>query len=671
MAALKAGIAPDSAAASLKSLKDNGVAFQGAQETGTQGPDYNQIALNPTQQTAIADTDATITLAEQAKQTAQGIKTGPVAGRFGQLKTALPGGGDQNFNTLNAQLNALKANFMKAISGAAVSEQEAQRLAQFLPSVNDQEAVIQTKLDQLVNELGVKRDSLITAVGGDPSKLQRTPSQPSGVESPAGSVLNEDQTEQTGEKQGFLSRMIEDVSEAFKNRTGRNAEILTSNDSPQSMLLQTTGQNLGFFGDVAGSAIVNTLSAVTPDFIEKPAGEKISELIASGMNSDVAKQTIAAWEDFKSQNPEAARNIEALGDIASFAAIGYGAGRGASAVKEGSGTIAKKTGSALEKSGEAGIVAERASFAQDLVSPVQDKKTRIAQVGRTKEVGVGPFKRSVVEPTAAERRAAEEVAAINGVSPSNTIQQNFNIIQDEVSRQADELVTALTNRDFIVPKREVVSRLDEAAKGLSESPLIVGDAEKMAQRLLEGAKRFINENKGTGTGVLNARKQYDAWVLKQKPKVFDAQSDSAFTVANREVRRVMNDLLEEKAPDVGVKESFRRQSALLQAMDNIAPKAADEAKTAVGRAVQGLAEKVGAKNKIVQAILATGVVGGGGAIAAFLPSVAATGAVGLGAYAGIKKLLSPEVRKGLGRLLKTSGNKLSPEDRNVLEELAD
>jgi len=625
---------------------------------------------------------------------------GPIEGRARSLNPY-----DTQAQTIQGQINATKQIVGKYLEGGVLRAEDEVKYAKILPTLNDTPETAKNKLDTVRKLIEQKKKSQLESFGQagyDTSQFQETPQQTTQPSSGQLVTLNTpeeaakwlqsnptdpraDQVKKKLESVGFdMNKLAQtsqntntqqggflgDVSKSFTDRTNNIADTLNSGDSTGSKILQTTGQELGFFSDSVGSAVVNTLKAVTPDFIEKPAKEKITELVSAGLNTDVAKKTITAWEDFKQSNPEMARNIEATGNIANFFALGYGSGAGAKVAKEGIGAVASKTGKALEASGvKAGAEAAQ-KYAQELVMPIDSKAARLDQVGRTTETGIGPFKKNVVAPTAAEQRSAQEIMKIEGVSPSNTYQQNYNAIKEAVRQKADDLITALSANDFIVSKKEVLSRLNKAAEGLKSSPLIVGEAEKMAEKLLAGAKRFINENSGTGSGMLKARKAYDEWVLKQKPKAFDAKAENAFSVANREVRNAINKLLDEKAPNVGVKESFRQQSSLLDALDNIAPKAAEEAKTAVGRALQNLGSKIGSKNKIIQSIAAAGIGLGGGTIATMAPGVAIAGGAAYGAYKAGKALLSPALRKGLGKILQESGHLLNPEDLKVLEEIA-
>ena len=89
------------------------------------------------------------------------------------------------------------------------------------------------------------------------------------------------------------------------------------------------------------------------------------------------------------------------------------------------------------------------------------------------------------------------------------------------------------------------------------------DVDKLLNKMIS----LIEENKGSGSGVLKARKAYDAWVKSQKPKVFSAETENAFSIANREIRQTLNTILDEKAVSVSVKEELKSQSNLFNAPD--------------------------------------------------------------------------------------------------------
>lgn len=92
------------------------------------------------------------------------VQTGPVAGLLLQGKK-VSDKADPDQLSLEQSLAKIKADFMKAISGAAVSESEARRLARFLPDIYDQEGVLTTKLNTLINESKKNRDTFLSTLG--------------------------------------------------------------------------------------------------------------------------------------------------------------------------------------------------------------------------------------------------------------------------------------------------------------------------------------------------------------------------------------------------------------------------------------------------------------------------------------------------------------------------
>ena len=367
---------------------------------------------------------------------------------------------------------------------------------------------------------------------------------------------------------------------------------------------------------------------------------------------------VQSLTDLSEKHPEIAKDIQNTIDIAILTA-------GAKAQKP-TGTGLQKAGVSIERAGvkSARIIKEK--FAQKLVSPIETKAVKLSQVGRTTEAG-SFLKTDIVTPTAFELRVAQEVSKIPGISAKNTFQKNFNIVRDYNTTQAKQLVSDIAKYDYSISKKYVLSQLDDAALNLKKSPLIVGDAEKTANKLLVGAKKFVESNKATGSGLLEARKQFDNWVKTQKPKVFDARSENAFTIANDRIRQTLNAILDEKAVNLGIKDSFAKQSSLFTAMSNIGPKAALEANAPLFRVLDKWGKVIGYKSRTVQLLAAAVGIGGLGAAATFAPAVAVLGGVGFITYKAGKLVMSPQVRIALGKLLQTSGHLLNPVDRKIIE----
>jgi hypothetical protein len=96
-----------------------------------------------------------------------GVKTGPLeniklqAAKF----TGMGITEDNDQIILEQMLGKIKADFMKATSGAAVSEAEVKRLSKFLPDFSDQEEVIKSKLNTLSQEMSRQKAGLLASLG--------------------------------------------------------------------------------------------------------------------------------------------------------------------------------------------------------------------------------------------------------------------------------------------------------------------------------------------------------------------------------------------------------------------------------------------------------------------------------------------------------------------------
>lgn len=133
------------------------------------------IKLTGTQLDTLAGFDTTIQGANDALALLDlGVETGPVAGRTLQFKKTI-NQADPNQLKLEQLLGKIKADFMKALSGAAVSEQEVQRLSKFLPEITDQEDVIRSKLNSLIESTQKQRKTYFGLLGASTQTADNDP----------------------------------------------------------------------------------------------------------------------------------------------------------------------------------------------------------------------------------------------------------------------------------------------------------------------------------------------------------------------------------------------------------------------------------------------------------------------------------------------------------------
>jgi len=87
-----------------------------------------------------------------------GVKTGPIGGFFSKLGQKL-GTTSEETNKFIAAATSFSANYIKSISGVAVSEQEYKRLLKALPSITNQENVNRNNIEQLLKTIQNKYET--------------------------------------------------------------------------------------------------------------------------------------------------------------------------------------------------------------------------------------------------------------------------------------------------------------------------------------------------------------------------------------------------------------------------------------------------------------------------------------------------------------------------------
>ena len=498
---------------------------------------------------------------------------------------------------------------------------------------------------------------------------------------PAGFTLDAP-TAKAPDQPGFLDRVGADVT----NRANEGADAIVAYKNREQGLGQTGLQLLGKMGaGTAGDIVGEAAKSATPDFIKNApqkiagaldttrAGKSVGDagLTASNAVAPLVNKAANAYGDFTKNNPNATRSLESIGNILNvlFGAKGSAAAEGAiaPAVKGAVNAVPpalEKGGTALVKNAAKQAEEAQNKFVQGLVLPKQTAAVKAEQVGRTTEKGI--FKQKVVEPTAQEKAIAKEVGQIPGVSPKNSLQGNYNVIAKANTAEAEQLIAKLKEKDVAIKPEEFDAKLNDALGELKEHPLITGDAETTATRVIDGMKKISAKNPMTASGLLQTRKDFDNWVRSLKGNgIFDPQRDSAASIAIQKIRQATNDFIESKVPDAKFKESLRKQSNLYRAMDNLEAKAAAESPNALARTWQKALDMIPGKNMLEK----EGALGVGGTAAymagsAGLPIAIPAGA-GLGAYGLYKGVTSPFMQNLVGQGLTKGGKALG---QNITKE---
>lgn len=300
----------------------------------------------------------------------------------------------------------------------------------------------------------------------------------------------------------------------------------------------------------------------------------------------------------------------------------------------------------------------RMDFVQGLLEPKSTVATRAAAGARKTESGFGPFRRGVTPPTADQIRISNTIAEIPGVSNKKTITGNKVEIQKALTEENDRLNESLSSFNLFIPKNNIDAAFSNIERKFSREILLAGESGgAISKRVLDIARKKLGKGPKTAQDILKARRAFDREIKSQRPKIFDATNESVITSSIKIIRNEFNDLVSKSAPRADVKNSLRKQSNMLDALDVIAPKSQAEATSAFGRMISAATEATGLKTKLEKGLGALTLTLG---TAAIDPKIAA-GLVGTAlAGAGLKRAAASTLpKKAISQALKASDRLLT------------
>lgn len=394
---------------------------------------------------------------------------------------------------------------------------------------------------------------------------------------------------------------------------------------------------LGGVGDVIASPFAGLTGFAQPE-LEKGVTKAV-EKTPEGVKQFLSKVS--------AKTPESVKQFggDALSASSIFALTGLGKEPVKGAVRQ----SIKKAGKAVVKSGKKSATATKSSFLDDLVRAKETPKVSAEVAKRSTEQGKGIFKRTVAELAPDEKQAKDVLMKIKKVSPKDTVQGVLNKADDALKAESKSLVKQLAKKDVIFPKKELRARMQAVADDLAKNINITGDKVQTVKRMMTKIDDLIDNMSAKGSDLLRVRKEFDKWIMSQKGVNIFGGNDDAVKIANKAMRTAMNDFLDEKAVGTAVKQSLRKQSSLIGAIDKLAVNAGAQAKSAPGRLIQNFEKALG-KNKTLKEILGALAIGG-----TFATGTAPIAVGGLAAWFTGKGLInavkSPQNRILLGKLL--------------------
>jgi hypothetical protein len=257
------------------------------------------------------------------------------------------------------------------------------------------------------------------------------------------------------------------------------------------------------------------------------------------------------------------------------------------------------------------MAANKAAKITEMVSP-RLSASEAEKVGATTPKGfLGKISAVVTDRTKQVYQAVKDI-----VDPAKTFTENANKVEKAIGDEATKLKSAIKASDHPYTFKELQSTLKSI-----DIPEFIKTGEKTVQdkagRIIDKFMEIAKSKDGTVSSLLDARKEFDIWIKKEYPKVFD-EGGNAIQSLVKNVRTAANDFIAKNVPEAGVKESLKLQNLMYDAADNLWEKMARGAPTSAGEIGTNRFGRFFAKHPIIKkaaqaiGIGAAGAIGAGG-----------------------------------------------------------
>lgn len=401
---------------------------------------------------------------------------------------------------------------------------------------------------------------------------------------------------------GFFQQASQDVAGGLGGAADALSNAAQGKINPLSGVLQGVGALAGGVNNLVNTGLTHL--PIVGGAI-KGAEDLVGQGVGALANTGPGKAVVGAAQGFSQAHPELAGDI---GAGANILGTYYGLGAGG-ALKDVAG---KAVGTALGRDPLASIVSD---ISPEIKAGTVKGTNDVLQNGLIKSPMTGRVSR-VTDPVMQETaRVIKD--AVPTFSTLTTYAEKVDALDGGIEKLANQLRDNIKSQEIqpLLTPEDIQGLRQTITKQITESPLLVGDAGKSAQLLLNKFTSFLPQTGDiTMIDVLNARQALDRWIKSEgRGNAFDPKMANAISTGLRLVRQGANKIIEKKLPDAESKDLLHKQTLLFKAQKNIASKASKEVGTTrfgryaqkhpvisglVSRAARGAVEGAGAGSAI-------------------------------------------------------------------------
>lgn len=211
--------------------------------------------------------------------------------------------------------------------------------------------------------------------------------------------------------------------------------------------------------------------------------------------------------------------------------------------------------------------------------------------GRLVEVGTGPFKKTTVAPSRFDMQVAK--AADEFIEPNQSIARNVANLRGEVGRLDDEIVVALResgeSADLDILSSNISKAKNNSRLMFRTDPQLEKAYDGVVDEMLA---QFDNVEGDDLEALFQARKNFDRAVDAAGINIGDDPANHVMKNAVRDIRRAVNDTIEDQISNPTFRNNLTKEFHLLTAVDNIADKSSAKINSSVENEIGKSAAKI-------------------------------------------------------------------------------